>query len=81
MSGKMVAEMELRIEKAGAADMDEVGKLYDGLNEYLEEHVNYPGWRKGIYPVRETAEKGIGEGCLYVARYGKEIVGSIIFEP
>ena len=40
--------------------------------------MNYPGWRKGSYPVRETAEKGIGEGCLYVARYGKEIVGSII---
>lgn len=81
ISGKVrekVAEMELRIEKAGAADIDEVGRLYDGLNEYLEEHVNYPGWRKGIYPVRETAEDGISEGCLYVARYGKEIAGSII---
>ena len=51
--------MKTWIEKAAAADIDEMGRLYDSLNDYLEQHVNYPGWRKGIYPAREDAEKGI----------------------
>ena len=56
--------MKTWIEKAAAADIDEMGRLYDSLNDYLEQHVNYPGWRKGIYPAREDAEKGIKDMCL-----------------
>ena len=47
--------MELYFEPGREADLDELGRLYDRLNEHLEQTVNYPGWRKGIYPVRETA--------------------------
>ena len=36
--------MKTWIEKAAAADIDEMGRLYDSLNDYLEQHVNYPGW-------------------------------------
>lgn len=70
--------MKTWIEKAAAADIDEMGRLYDSLNDYLEQHVNYPGWRKGIYPAREDAEKGIKEKNLYVLRNEREIMGSII---
>ena len=56
------------IEKGTAADTDELEQLYGRLHEHLGKHVNYPGWISGIYPARDTAESGIGEGCLYVAR-------------
>lgn len=66
------------IEKGRAEDIDSLGTLYDELNEYLETHVNYPGWAKGIYPVRETAVDGIREGTLFVVRDEGKIVGSVI---
>ena len=70
--------MEYRIEKGRAEDIESLGFLYDELNDYLETHVNYPGWAKGIYPVRETAEIGVRKGTLFVARYEGRIVGSVI---
>lgn len=71
-------KVEIIMEKGGKADIDELGQLYDSLNEYLSNHTNYPGWIKGIYPVRETAAEGVEEGCLYVARSEGRIVGTVI---
>ncbi|MEG0857895.1 MAG: GNAT family N-acetyltransferase [Terrisporobacter sp.] len=48
------------------------------MNDYLENSINYPDWKKGIYPIREDAVNGIKEGTLYVAIINDEIVGSII---
>lgn len=36
----------MQIRKGTEDDVDEVSALYDELNDYLESHVNYPGWRK-----------------------------------
>lgn len=60
------------------ADIDEIARLYDDLNDYLTSHTNYPGWIKGIYPVRETAVSGIEEGTLYIVRRGGCIAGTFI---
>lgn len=70
--------MNIIIELGKEKDIDELEKLYNDLNDYLEAGINYPGWLKGVYPIREDAVKGIEEGYLYVARYEDEIVGSII---
>lgn len=70
--------MGYRIEKGKTGDIDELGLLYDELNDHLEEHINYPGWAKGIYPVRETAETGVAKGTLFVLRYDGELAGSVI---
>lgn len=70
--------MNIIIELGNEKDIDELEKLYDDLNDYLAAGINYPGWLKGVYPIREDAVKGIEEGYLYVARYNDEIVGSII---
>ena len=67
-----------KIEKGTAADIDELEQLYNELNDHLEATINYPGWIKGIYPVREDAVKGIGCGALFVLRIEGRIVGSII---
>lgn len=70
--------MELIIELGTEANVDELEQLYDDLNDYLEMGVNYPGWKKGVYPIREDAEAGIKQGNLFVAKYNGKIVGSII---
>lgn len=70
--------MEFIIEKANEIDIDELEALYDGINDYLEQNINYPGWKKGIYPVRKDAEDGVKAGTLYVARSSHRIIGSII---
>lgn len=59
-------------------DIDEVSALYDDLNDYLESHTNYPGWRKGVYPIREDAVSGIEEKALFVAVENGKIVGTVI---
>ena len=70
--------MNIIIELGNEKDIDELEKLYDDLNDYLAAGVNYPGWLKGVYPIREDAIKGLDGGYLYVARYNGKIVGSII---
>ena len=40
-------------------DIEELSALYDELNVYLETYINYPGWRKVIYPIREDAEQTV----------------------
>ena len=59
-------------------DIDKLEELYNELNDYLEAHVNYPGWKKGVYPIRDDAIAGIKDGSLYVASICGKIVGSII---
>lgn len=68
----------MQIERATTADIDEVAMLYDIINDHLAAGVNYPGWRKGEYPARPTAEAGVLEGSLYVARQDGRIVGAVI---
>lgn len=70
--------MELKIRLGTIDDVEAVVKLYDSINDYLFEHVNYPGWRKGIYPSKEDAVKGINEGSLYLVFLESKLVGSFI---
>jgi len=69
--------MNYKIEVAKQSDILQVGRLYDDINDYLEGNINYPGWKKGIYPTVEEAKKGVGNG-LYVLKIDDEIIGSII---
>ena len=66
---------EYVIEKGTTSDVEELEILYDALNDHLARTVNYPGWIKGIYPVRETAEYAIAEGSLFVLRIDGLIAG------
>lgn len=70
--------MNLIIELGKITDINELEQLYDDLNDYLAEGVNYPRWLKGVYPVRQNATLGVANSNLYVAKYNKKIVGSII---
>ncbi|MFJ7649406.1 GNAT family N-acetyltransferase [Lysinibacillus sp. NPDC097279] len=68
----------MRIEKGTEHNLEEIESLYNDLNDYLETHINYPGWKKGVYPIKETAQNGIQEGNLYVMQDGDHIVGTVI---
>ena len=70
--------MEIQIRKGTSHDLDDLEELYNALNDSLEKWVNYPGWKKGVYPIREDAEKGIVNGTLFVAMLKDNIVGTII---
>lgn len=59
-------------------DLEELGELYNLLNDYLKDTVNYPGWIKGIYPTRETAHDGIKAKSLFVMKLQNKIVASVI---
>lgn len=70
--------MDLVIEKGTVCDIDQLGQLYNDLNDFLKDGINYPGWIKNVYPTRENAVKGVADGNLYVAKIAEKIVGSII---
>lgn len=70
--------MDIIIEKGRVDNIDELERLYDDLNDYLESGINYAGWKKGVYPTRVEATNGVEKGDLFVAKIDGKIVGSII---
>ena len=70
--------MDIIIELGKANDIDELEQLYNDLNDHLEKEINYPGWLKGIYPVRQNAIDGVKHGNLYVSKHNGKIIGSVI---
>ena len=74
----IINKIKGNIELGTMADVDELEKLYDDVNDYFQTGFNYPGWLKGIYPVRETAIAGIADGNLFTLKIGNRIAGSVI---
>lgn len=70
--------MQLEVTKGTICELNEIEELYNALNDVLANGINYPGWKKGIYPIREDALKGIEENNLFVAKHNNKIVGTII---
>ena len=70
--------MELIFEKGRVQDIEEIGRLYDDLCDYLSANGNYPGWIKGFYPIRDTAADGVRTDTLFVAKCNDRIVGTAI---
>lgn len=70
--------MGIFIDKGTSRDVDAVERLYNDLNDYLDSHINYPGWAKGTYPVRQQAEDGVAGQSLFITRIGEKVAGSVI---
>lgn len=64
------------IRKATEADIDAVEKLYDVIHTAEEAGQQTIGWIRGIYPVREIAERAFDRGELYVLEDDGEIHGT-----
>lgn len=74
----MEQHLDIIISKGTPNDIGLIENLYDELNDYLASHINYPGWGKGSYPVRQQAEEGVAGNTLYIARDIDKVAGSII---
>jgi len=66
------------IRKAASQDIDQIEQKYIELLMHEQEHGAYTVWKLGVYPTRETAEKALSEGTLYVMDQDGEICASII---
>jgi len=70
--------MEITIKIGTKNNLTEIENLYNMLNDYLSANINFPGWKKGVYPTREHAKNDIADGTLYIAYSQGSIVGSIV---
>lgn len=70
--------MTITFEQGKPEDIGGLEQLYNELTDHLAATTNYPGWKKGIYPQRQTAVDGVKEGSLYLARQGDAIIASVI---
>lgn len=68
----------VEMSKGTIKDLEELETLYNDVNDYFSCHTNYAGWKKDVYPIRSTAEDGIREDSLFVARMDSKIVGTLI---
>lgn len=59
-------------------DINGVEKNYIELLNYEKEHGAFTVWEMGVYPTRETAEKALSTGSLYVIEQKGEICASMI---
>ena len=69
---------EVQIREATHGDLDRVVELYDAICDYLDATFNYPGWTRGEYPARWTAEQALANGELYVCADGEALLGTCI---
>lgn len=68
----------MTIRKAGKADLDAIEQIYDELHTAEENGSRTIGWRRGVYPTRETAESAVCRGDLFVLEDGQILGAGII---
>ena len=66
------------IRKAVREDLDSVVRIYDEIHTAEEEGKSITGWIRGIYPVRETAEKALEREDLFVLEEDDRILGTAL---
>lgn len=71
--------MDIRIRKAEARDIDGCVEVYDKILEAEERGEITVGWKRGIYPTRDTALGAMSRGELFVGEADGSIVGCAIF--
>lgn len=70
--------MKFDVNKCEYDDLTTVGKLYDTVTEYLENHVNYPKWVHGEYPSLSSAQVAYNNGNLYTVKTGGKVVCAFV---
>lgn len=68
----------INVRLADQGDINKIAELFDRLCDRLESGINYPGWKKGVYPDRRTAELYVGMGELHVITVDGRIAGTIV---
>lgn len=68
--------MSITFRKAERADLDAVCRIYDHIHTGEEQGYTTTGWKRGIYPVRATAEAALTRGDLFVEELDGAVVGA-----
>ncbi len=56
----------MMIRKAVSGDVDAVFEIYERIHTEEETGRTTTGWKRGIYPTRQTALDAFAQGCLYI---------------
>lgn len=70
--------MSIEFRKAIPEDIEYVAKIYDKIHEREEKGQEHVGWKRGVYPVKSTAEKAFAKGELFVEVMEEAVVGTAI---
>lgn len=66
------------IRKATQNDIEGIVKIYDAIIKKEEELSLCVGWKKGVYPTEDTAQKALNKNELYVLEEDNSIVAAAI---
>lgn len=72
----MTTSENINIRKATPTDLDSVETIYNELHQAEEDHLISVGWKRGIYPVRSTAEEALIRDDLFVLECNGNVLGS-----
>ena len=70
--------MTLIIRKAKTEDIDAIAKIYAKIHTIEEQGLVTIGWKRGVYPEKETAQAALKRDDLFVAKQDGQIVASAI---
>lgn len=70
--------MPVTFRKAAASDIDAVTAIYDAIHTEEEAGRAATGWKRGIYPVRATAEAALTRGDLFVAEADGRVAAAAV---
>ena len=56
---------DLEVRKLSFDDKDDLYALFTELIDSLDQGLNYAGWKKGVYPTLDHADKGLAEDNIY----------------
>lgn len=66
----------MNIRKAVRADIDAISEIYEHIHDEEESGRMTIGWRRGIYPVRATAEAAVSLGDMFVLEDGGKVLAA-----
>ena len=66
------------LRKATAADIGAIEASYNEVFDREAETGSTTGWIRGVYPTRETIERGVNAGTMYVYYIGEKLAASVI---
>lgn len=70
--------MPVTFRKAAASDIDAVTAIYDAIIAEEEAGRAVTGWKRGVYPVRATAEAALTCGDLFVAELDGRVAAAAV---
>lgn len=70
--------MEKRMIRCTYDQLEELDAFYDKVTEHLENTINYPIWRRGEYPGRESIKEAIAKGTQYMCVIDGKAVGAFV---